>query len=236
VHRPHRHLDREGDQEGEEQQDLRAERKRKIVPVEDLEAAAGLVVQVQQGDQERQRAGQRVEEELERRVDAVRASPDADDDEHRDQGGLEEDVEEHPVERGEDAVHQPGQDQERSVVLRHAALHHRPAGDHHQDGDEAVEQDEQHADAVHPQVVVDVEAFDPGNVLDELHARVVQVEAGVERDRHRESDQRADQRQPALQRRVALAARRQHEQPGDDRDPDCEREEMSVHGFRFTCA
>ena len=239
MHRPHRHLDREREQEAEEQQHLGGERQRQVVPVEDLEAAAGLAVQVQQRDQQQQRTGQGVEEELERRVDAVGAAPDADDDEHRDQGGLEEDVEQHPVERGEDAVHQPGKDQERGVVLRHAALHHRPARDHHQDGDEAVEQHEQHADAVHPEVVVDVEARDPGDVLDELHARVVQVESGVERDRHREADQRADQRQPALHRRVALAARRQHQQPGDDRNPDRERKQVGVHEcllLLFTCA
>ena len=91
------------------------------------------------------------------------------------------------------------------------ALTTESARDHHQDGDEAVEQHEQHADAVDPEVIIDVEALDPGQVLDELHARVVQVEAGVERDRHGESDQRADQRQRALHRRIALPARREYE-------------------------
>jgi hypothetical protein len=40
------------------------------VPGEDVEAAARLEVQVDQRHQHQQRAGQRVQEELERRVDA----------------------------------------------------------------------------------------------------------------------------------------------------------------------
>jgi hypothetical protein len=66
----------------------------------------GLVVQVQQRDQQQHRAEEGVEEELERRVDPVGAAPDADDDEHRDQRGLEEHVEQHAVERREHAVQQ----------------------------------------------------------------------------------------------------------------------------------
>jgi hypothetical protein len=55
------------------------------VPVEDVEAA-GLEEQVDEGHQHQQRAQQRVEEELDRRIDAVRAAPDADDDVHRESG------------------------------------------------------------------------------------------------------------------------------------------------------
>src|SRR2546427_9692378 len=44
-----------------------------------------------------------------------------------------------------------------------------PAGDHHQHGDEAVQQDEQDRNAVHAEVIVHVEAGDPGRELDELH-------------------------------------------------------------------
>ncbi len=136
-------------------------RERQPVVVEEREAAAARRVEVDQRDQREQRPGERVEEELDRRVDAVRPAPDADDDEHRDQGRLEEHVEQQRVERAEHAVHEAREEQERGHVLRHALLDHLPARDHHQHGGEAVEQDEQQRDAVDAEVVVDVEGLDP---------------------------------------------------------------------------
>ena len=53
----------------------------------------------------KKRAGDGEEEELDRGVDAVRAAPDADEEVHRQQRQLEEDVEEEQVGRDEDADH-----------------------------------------------------------------------------------------------------------------------------------
>jgi hypothetical protein len=47
-----------------------------------------------------------VKEELERGIDAVLTAPDADDQEHRDQTGFEEQVEQHQIQRAEHAQHQ----------------------------------------------------------------------------------------------------------------------------------
>ena len=57
-------------------------------------------------DQEQDAARQRVEEELERRIDPAVAAPDADDHVHRDQHRLPEDVEQEQVERAEHPQHQ----------------------------------------------------------------------------------------------------------------------------------
>ncbi|MPN35394.1 hypothetical protein SDC9_182892 [bioreactor metagenome] len=67
------------------------------MPVQDLEAAARLGVQIDQSDQREQRAHQGVQEELEGRVDLVRTTPDTDDQIHRDQSRFEEHVEQHAV-------------------------------------------------------------------------------------------------------------------------------------------
>jgi hypothetical protein len=91
---------------------------RQLVPVENREAATRLDEQVDQREQEEQRTEQGIEEELERRINPVRAAPDADDQVQRDQRSFEEDIEQHAVERREDAVHQAGHDQEGGVVLR----------------------------------------------------------------------------------------------------------------------
>ena len=57
--------------------------------------------------------------------------------------------------------------------------------------------------------------------LDELHAPVVRVEAGVERDRHQEAEHRADERDRALQpgalRSLPVAST---SSAAEDRDPD----------------
>jgi hypothetical protein len=59
---------------------------------------AGAPVHRHDGEQHQHRAEQRVEEELEAGIDPARAAPDADDQEHRDQAGLEEQIEQHQVE------------------------------------------------------------------------------------------------------------------------------------------
>ena len=147
VHRPHRHLDGEGGEERDEDQHLRLHRQRQVVPVLQREAA-GLLVEVDERDQHQQRAQQRVEEELDRGVDAVRATPDADDQVHRDQHRLEEHVEQDRVLRGERAVDESRHDQECRHVLRDAHRDDAPSRPDHEQRDERIEQDEQHRDAV----------------------------------------------------------------------------------------
>ncbi len=220
VHRPHRHLHGEGREEGEEQQRLRAGRQRQLVPRGDVEAAAGLVVQVHQRDQHQQRAEQRVEEELEGRVDLVRATPDADDEVHRDQRGFEEHVEQQAVHGAEHADHEAREDQERAHVLVHALGDRLPGRDHHDHRDEGRQRHEPERDAVQAQVVVHVEALDPEDLLDELRRGGAVVEVAVERQRHGQADQRADQRDPADGARLIVAPEGQQQGTEGDRRPD----------------
>ena len=93
MDRPHRHLHREAGEEGEPEPGLRLGREIGRHQVRD-EGRVGVIHHPQHRDQHQHRAEQGVEEEFIGRVDAVLAAPDADDQVHRDQAGLEEDVEE----------------------------------------------------------------------------------------------------------------------------------------------
>ena len=171
MDRPHRHLHREGHQEGQEDQDLLVQGQGQHVEISDLEAALGLVEQVDQRDKCQQRAQQRVEEELESGVDPVRAAPNPDDDVHRNQHRLKEHIEQDGVGGSEYTVDQATHDQERRQILRDAALHHLPSGHNHENGHEAVQHHEGHGDAVDAQLIADIEGRDPRAVFNELKGR-----------------------------------------------------------------
>ena len=147
VHRPHRDLDRKGQQEGHEDQHLLMQRERQPMPGQDLEAAR-LQIQVDDRHHREQRSQQGIEEELEGRIHAVRAAPHPDDDVHRDQRRLEEHVEQHAVGGREHPDHQAGEDQEGPQVLMDTVLDDFPAGDDHHEGDEGRQQHQPHRQAV----------------------------------------------------------------------------------------
>ena len=230
VHRPHRHLHGERQQERREDQHLLAQAEWHGLQVGDGVAAA-LQVQVDQRHQHQHRAEEGVEEELQCRVHAPRAAPHADDHEHRDEHRFPQHVEQHRVEGGEHADHQALEDQERGQVLRGALLDHGPAGDHHQRRDERREHDQRHRDAIHAQVVPGVERTDPRLALDELHGRGRRVETSPEDHARHERDDRRGERQPTCGGRVALADEQQ-EQASRDRQPDEHAQDgpVSLHG------
>ena len=135
VEREHRHLDREGEEEAGEGEELErrveAEAAQRLVVERAGPRARGDLVGVghaQDRDEHEQRADERVEDELDRGVDAVGAAPDADDQVHRDEHELPEDVEEEHVEREEHADHADLEHQEGDHVLLHALLDRPEAG------------------------------------------------------------------------------------------------------------
>ncbi|GCC48686.1 hypothetical protein chiPu_0032850, partial [Chiloscyllium punctatum] len=158
------------------------------------------------------------EEELERRVDPARAAPDADDQEHRNQAALEEQIEQHEIERREGADHQRFQDQERHHVFADALRHRLPARDDAERHDRGGQDDQRQRDAVDPHVVGDA-GRKPGRLLDELEVGRGRVEPRHQDQRHREGDQRGPQRDPARRAVGGLVAapRQQIDQDRTDR-------------------
>ena len=143
---------------------------------------AGVEIHEQDRQQEQHRAHQRVEEELERRVDPPRAAPDADDQEHRDQLPFEEDVEHHEVEGAEDADDQCFHRQEGDHEFAHARLDRLPRGKDAERDQERGQDQEEDRDPVHAQVVADVVLWQPRHELDELELCRRRVEVGDQHD------------------------------------------------------
>ena len=105
VEREHRHLDRKGEREcaeGERLQRWIGDGAAQRDQVECAGPGAGCRLVAKGGGEDRhkhqQRADQRVEDKLDRGVNAICATPDADDQIHRDKDNLPEDVEEEEVE------------------------------------------------------------------------------------------------------------------------------------------
>jgi len=122
-------------------------------------------------------------------------------------------------------------------MTRNAAMYwatfvadHLPAGDHHQHGDEAVQQDEQHRYSVHAEVVVDVKAGNPGIQLDELHGARARLETGDERNRHEKADGRAEEARSTALANIPVADSKDDE-ARDDRDPYGKAEPVRRHLF-----
>ena len=197
MDRPHRHLHGKGGEESKEQQCLRRTAERHFVPQRQIETATGLGVEKDQGNQHQQRAQQRVEEELESRVNLVRTAPDTDDQVHRNQRGLKEHVEQHAVECAEDTDHQAAENQESAHVLVHALGDDLPAGNHDHHIDEGCQQHEPERNAVNAQVIIDIEAGNPGCLFDKLHGSGAEFEAVIQRQRHQKTGNRTNQGDPA---------------------------------------
>ncbi len=220
MHWPHGHFHREGNQEGEENQNLRRHAQRILLEVGNQETA-GLEIQVQQRHQHEHRTEKGVQKELERGIDPARSTPDADNQEHRDQHRFPEDIEQRRIQRREHADHQPFHEQERRHVLRHPILDHFPAGQHHQHGHETGQNDQRHGNAIDPEMVMNVELRNPVNrPLDELHRRRAAVEGRVQGNRKHEGQQGKQQRQPARHRLLRLTVCRQYRDSAENRGPD----------------
>jgi hypothetical protein len=232
MHRHHRHLDREAQQEGEEQPALLGQRQVHAGHVRQRKAAAGLVIQVDQADQHEDRAEERVDEELQRGVHTARTAPDTDDDEHRDQHGFEEHVEQHRVRGAEHTDHRAFEHQHRRHVLVRLVLDDLPRAHDHQDLDEAGEDDQGDGDAIHRQRVVDVEGRDPAHRFGELQRTRGDVIGRQEGQAGGEGGYRDQQRDPAGEA-WATGAGQQHRNGAEDREPDQQAEQVIRHRARF---
>ncbi len=155
MERPHRHLDRESwRRRPATARTACSGGNSDVQQLRDVERA-GLPVHRHDGQQHQHRTGEAVKEELVGCLDAPLAAPDADDQEHRDQAALEEDIEHRQVERGEHAHHQRFEDQEDDHVFAHALLTLSQLARMHMRHQKTGQHDEQHRDAVDAHAVAD---------------------------------------------------------------------------------
>ena len=126
---PHRNLDCEGGCKRNEKPELRPRVYAALRDqIRDREASL-IDSQPEDGKQHQDRACHRVQEELERRIDASWAAPDADQEVHRHQRELPEDVEQEQVLRDEYARHADFQQQEEDHELAHPGIYRLPGGE-----------------------------------------------------------------------------------------------------------
>ena len=196
MHRPHRHLDGEGQQERYEYELLRLHLERRVHPAKEIEASCPQI-QVHKGHEHEHRTQEGVQEELQRCIDAPLPAPDADDQEHRHEHEFPEHVEQQPVECGENADHEPFEDEERGKILRRPRFDRGPARDDDEWRDERREQDQRHGNAVNTQVIAGVEGRNPRNFFDELHVRRREIKARPKYRAEQQDEQGSAQRRPA---------------------------------------
>jgi hypothetical protein len=226
VQREHRHLHGEGEREGGEEPALLHGAQRHVVEQAHVEGRGTAVPhvhrhQVEDREQHQQARGQRVDEELERRVDPARPAPDADDEVHRHEHELPEDVEEEEVERDERAEHARFQHQHEEEVLLHALLHVAEREEDDDRREEGRKQHEEEAHAVDADHVLDAPLRHPLVLLEELELGGVGTEAGPQRERQEERHEREHER-GAPGAVDLLARQQQQEQRADHRRPDDE--------------
>ena len=195
---------------------------------------AGRVEEVERDDREQHHDGarERVEEELDRRVELPRPAPDPDEEVHRDEHDLPEHVEEEEVEGAEDADHPRLEEEEERVVLLLALRDRRERRVHGDEREERRQEDEERRDAVHAEGVLRAERGDPVvRLAEEEVARRPEPREGPQRDREEELGAREERRDPADEAR--LLARHEEDREGPrDRQEDEQREE-SVHAAPF---
>jgi hypothetical protein len=108
-------------------------------------------------------------------VDPALTTPDADHQIHRNQDGLEEDVEQHEI-IGAKHAHRHGLQQQRGDHEFAHARGDRPAGKDGDGREKRGQHDQQQADAIDTHAVLHVEPGEPGVGLDELKPGLRRIE------------------------------------------------------------
>ena len=157
---------------------------------------AGAVVEPQNGHQHQNRAEHGVQNEFHGRVDAALVAPHADHEVHGDQRQLPENKEKKKIERNEDADHRRLDDQDGDEEALHVFLNRFPGAENRERREESRQQNQEHADAVDTEVIVNGLA-DPGMELDELIFGRSRIVATQEEQGDEEFGQRRGQRDAA---------------------------------------
>ena len=229
VDRPHRHLHCKAGEEGQPQPGLH--RRREVIAEQRRNVGrARFGDHRDHRDQHQHRSEQRVEEEFIRRIFAVRAAPDPDNEIHRDQASFKEDVEQQQILRAEHADHDRFHDQEHRHVQADATLDRVPARQDTQRHQENAEHDQHQRHAVDAQRPA--EPSEQVSALGKLPLRPADVELCPHHAAQHKSDQRRTKRDPARR----LVAHEQASNGGDRGDRQHQRKDRKTAHRNFTMA
>ena len=249
VQRDQRRLDGEGDEEAQEQQLLHAGVDLQLAErVEGEGALAQLAgahhVQADDGGEHDQPADQAVEEELHRGVLPARPAEPPDQEVHRDEHRLEEDVEEEHVGGGEDADHERLEQQQPGEEVAHGAPLGRccrdavgpgcavlPRGADDQRHQQADEQQHHQRDAVDAEGELHAEVGDPGHRRRQLEPLATGVERDGGQDGEHQDDQADAEGQLPREQLAALRQRRDHRRAHGGHGDHRHEEREITHGW-----
>ena len=235
VQRHDGQLHRERDQESAEHERRRHDEVRQVLVderghVERALARREREVEREDGREHERRTEEREQQELHRRVVLAPRPPDGDEEEHRHEFQLPEDEEQDQVQRREDAHDRALQQQQPHEVLADPRLH-PPRHQHSRHAEDAVQQHQRRAQAVHTHQELDAERGDPRRALHELVCVPVRVEDDVHGDGQTELGQHRRQRDEP--RRPCGAAHRHRQRGADHRyECDCGQHLLSVASGR----
>ena len=213
MERPERHLHREAEQRTDEEEQVgfaraqsepgelrvhrRAERLRacQLSELEEVERA-GCEEEREEREQQCDAADHRVNEELERRLGALRAAPELDEEERGDEAEFPEQEPVEEVQCGERAEESALEEEEEAAVERDVLADALRSEHGHRD-DERGEHQHHQSEAVEGDVILDAERGNPDVPLGELHPAVGGVRVNPERGDEREREDVDGQREAA---------------------------------------
>ncbi len=172
----------------------------------------------------------REEEELDGRIDPVRAAPYPDEEVHGDQHQFPEDVEENEIQGAQGADHRRFQKEEGDVIFLDLVLDRLPGAEDAKDGEEGGEHHQEHADAVYAEKIADPPFREPLPLLDELHRGGLLVEMKEQRERQDKFQKRPDQDGHLYEK--GIPPRQQHQQQGarqGEKDQGAQKRKCLVH-------
>ena len=172
--------------------------------------------------------------EFDRGENALFPAPYADDEVHRQQYGLEENIEQHEVQRAEHAHGHRFQQQKRDHEFLHAPFL-RPARNHRDGGQENRQQNQEQANPVDAHMVIDRNVGEPRMVFDKLKASLAGIKLDPEINAQRQHDEAGPKGDPAsiTRHRFLFAGQRGDQKHTRQRQEGDQRENgktCSVHG------
>ena len=149
-------------------------------------------VKLEYREQHDDRTDKRIEKELDRSVQAIGAAPDADDEIHRHQHHLPEDVEKEEIERRKDSKHPGLQEKQKDVVLLLSLAYVVPRAQRRDRSKQSREDDQNKGHPIDTHLIPDTDRWNPAVVLDELEAGFGPVICDEQRKRNQKADKRPD--------------------------------------------
>src|SRR5262249_46313142 len=235
VQRKERHLDGKGDEERKEKQKFLEGSERNTAGLQGTLnvhqiKAAGEIVQPHDADKHQDGSCHGIENEFDGGVDFAAVAPDANKEGHRDKHHFPEEEEEEEIEREEDANDADFEHQQHDEEFLDALVNVVPGRDDRDGSEERRQDDEEHAEAVHAEVIPNRRGSDPMEILLELIAGDRELHVPRQQQEKREAEfKERNAKGESFDEFVIVAAKNEDRERADNRNEDKAREHAGKH-------